>query len=109
MRHALQDDPGLTAAVGFNAPVTEGILRGLRDEGLECPRDVSLVGFTDAPWMSFYPPPITVVGQPVAAMGELAARLVLDLLDGTPVTADLHVVPSTLLHRESVAPPHPRR
>jgi LacI family transcriptional regulator len=109
IRRALQADAGLTAAVGFNAPVTEGILLGLRDEGLECPRDVSLVGFTDAPWMSFYPPPITVVGQPVEAMGVRAARLLLDLLDGTPVAPGPHVVPSTLLHRESVAPPHPRR
>ncbi|MHA6616523.1 LacI family DNA-binding transcriptional regulator [Pseudonocardia sp. DLS-67] len=108
IRRALQADAGLTAAIGFNAPVTEGILTGLRDEGLRCPGDVSVVGFTDAPWMSFYPPPITVVRQPVEAMGELAARLVLDLLDGTPVTAGLHVVPSTLLHRESVAPPHSR-
>jgi DNA-binding LacI/PurR family transcriptional regulator len=105
IRRALHAHPGITAALGFNAPVTEGILAGLRDEGLDCPRDVSLVGFTDAAWMAFYPPPITVVRQPVEAMGELAARLVLDLIDGEPVTAGLHVVPSTLLRRDSVAAP----
>lgn len=108
--HALRAHPGITAAIGFNAPVTEGILAGLRDVGLRCPQDVSLVGFTDAPWMAFYPPPITVVQQPVEAMGRLAAQLVLDLVDGTPVTAGLHVVPSTLLRRESVvAPADPTR
>jgi LacI family transcriptional regulator len=107
IRQALHAHPGITAAIGFNAPVTEGILGGLRDEGLRCPQDVSLVGFTDAPWMSFYPPPITVVRQPVEAMGELAAKLVLDLVDGRPVTPEPHVVPSTLLHRDSVAPPRP--
>jgi LacI family transcriptional regulator len=105
IRQALRAHPGITAAIGFNAPVTEGILGGLRDEGLRCPQDVSLVGFTDAPWMSFYPPPITVVRQPVEAMGELAAKLVLDLVDGKPVTPEPHVVPSTLLRRDSVAPP----
>jgi DNA-binding LacI/PurR family transcriptional regulator len=70
---------------------------------------VSLVGFTEAPWMAFYPPPITVVRQPVEAMGRLAAQLVLDLVDGKPVAPEPHVVPSTLLHRESVvvAPPGP--
>ncbi|WP_158228266.1 LacI family DNA-binding transcriptional regulator [Pseudonocardia sp. MH-G8] len=103
--HALRAHPDITAAIGFNAPVTEGILAGLRDVGLRCPQDVSLVGFTDAPWMAFYPPPITVVRQPVEAMGRLAAQLVLDLVDGTPVTAGLHVVPSTLLRRESVVAP----
>jgi LacI family transcriptional regulator len=109
IRQALHTHPRITAAIGFNAPVTEGILTGLRDEGLSCPHDVSLVGFTEAPWMAFYPPPITVVRQPVEAMGRLAAQLVLDLVDGKPVAPEPHVVPSTLLHRESVvvAPPGP--
>jgi LacI family transcriptional regulator len=105
IREALHAHPRITAAIGFNAPVTEGILTGLRDEGLRCPQDVSLVGFTDAPWMAFYPPPITVVRQPVEAMGRLAAQLVLDLVDGKPVTPGQHVVPSTLLRRESVVAP----
>jgi DNA-binding LacI/PurR family transcriptional regulator len=102
IRHALRTDPGITGVLGFNAPVTEGILAGLRDLGLCCPHDVSLVGFTDAPWMAIYPPPITVVQQPVEAMGELAARMLLDLLDGKPVAPGPHVVPSTLLRRDSI-------
>lgn len=102
IRHALHTHPGITAALGFNAPVTEGILAGLRDLDLRCPQDISLVGFTDAPWMAIYPPPITVVQQPVEAMGELAARLLLDVLDGKPVAPGRHVVPSTLLLRESI-------
>ncbi|MBO0873710.1 MAG: LacI family DNA-binding transcriptional regulator [Pseudonocardia sp.] len=105
LRRALRAHPGITAALGFNAPVTAGILAALRDEGLCCPRDVSLVGFTDAPWMAFYPPPITVVLQPVEAMGRLAARLVLDLVDGKPIRPEPHVVPSTLLRRDSVVAP----
>jgi DNA-binding LacI/PurR family transcriptional regulator len=104
-RGALHTHPGISAAIGFNAPVTEGILAALREERLECPRQLSVVGFTDAPWMASYPPPITVVRQPVEAMGERAARLVLELIDGRPVPARPHVVPGTLLHRESIAAP----
>jgi DNA-binding LacI/PurR family transcriptional regulator len=106
--HALRAHPDVTAAIGFNGPVTEGILAGMRDEGRSCPHDLSVIGFTDAPWMAFYPPPITVVRQPVEAMGRRAAELVLDLVDGRPVAAGPHVVPSHLLHRESVVPPPPR-
>jgi DNA-binding LacI/PurR family transcriptional regulator len=105
---ALRAHPDVTAAIGFNGPVTEGILAGMRDEGRTCPQDLSIVGFTDAPWMAFYPPPITVVRQPVEAMGRLAAELVLDLVDGKPVAAEPHVVPSRLLHRQSVVPPSAR-
>jgi DNA-binding LacI/PurR family transcriptional regulator len=105
---ALRAHPDVTAAIGFNGPVTEGILAGMQDEGRTCPQDLSIVGFTDAPWMAFYPPPITVVRQPVEAMGRLAAELVLDLVDGKPVAAEPHVVPSQLLHRQSVVAPPAR-
>jgi DNA-binding LacI/PurR family transcriptional regulator len=105
IKEALRAHPDLTAAVGFNSPVTAGILAGLRDEGKTCPDDLSLVGFTDASWMEFYQPPITVVRQPVEEMGKVAAQLVLDLLDGKTVSPRLHIVPSTLLHRHSIVPP----
>jgi DNA-binding LacI/PurR family transcriptional regulator len=105
IKEALRAHPGLTAAIGFNSPVTAGILAGLRDEGRTCPDDLSLVGFTDAPWMEFYPPPITVVRQPVEQMGKTAAKLVLDLLDGKQVPPQPHIVPSTLLHRQSIVRP----
>jgi DNA-binding LacI/PurR family transcriptional regulator len=41
-------------------------------------------------------------------MGRLAAQLVLDLVDGKPVAAEPHVVPGTLLRRESVVAPSSR-
>ena len=102
---ALREHPDLTAAIGFNSQVTAGILAGLRHEGKTCPRDLSLVGFTDAVWMEFNQPPITVVRQPVADMGRLAAGLLLDMLDGKPVAPRPHIVPSRIEHRESIAPP----
>jgi LacI family transcriptional regulator len=105
IKRALLAQPDITGAIGFNAPVTEGILAGMRDEGRSCPHDLSLVGFTDAAWMEFYQPPITVVQQPVEAMGKLAAKLILDLIDGNPVATGQHIVPSLLLHRHSIVPP----
>lgn len=105
IKQALHDHPRITAAVTFNDPVTAGALAGMRDRGLRCPHDLSLVGFTDAMWMEHYQPPITVVRQPVEELGKLAAHLVLDLLDGRSVPNEPHIVPSHLLQRESVVPP----
>jgi DNA-binding LacI/PurR family transcriptional regulator len=108
-RHVLTDalraHPGATAAVAFNTPVTEGILTGLYDFGLRCPEDFSLVAFTDAPWMASFRPPISVIAQPVEAMGRLAAELMLDLIAGNDVPPVEHVVPGSLLGRGSVAAP----
>jgi DNA-binding LacI/PurR family transcriptional regulator len=105
VKDALSACGDITAVVAFNGPVTEGILAGMRDMNLRCPEDLSLVGFTDAPWMEFFQPPITVVRQPVEAMGALAAKLILNLIDGQSVENKPHVVPSRLLLRSSIVPP----
>ncbi len=104
-RAALHADPTITAVIGFNAQVTEGILTALDDLGLDCPADVSVVGFTDAGWMAVHRPPISVVAQPVEQMGRLAADLLLDLIDGREVMTGPHVVPGSFIERASVGPP----
>ncbi|MEV0310890.1 LacI family DNA-binding transcriptional regulator [Nonomuraea fuscirosea] len=96
---------GPTAMVGFNALVTEGIVGAIMAAGLRCPEDVSVVGFTDAGWMTLHRPPISVIDQPVEEMGALAGRLLLDLAAGESVAPGPRVVPSTLIRRGSVAAP----
>ncbi|MEV0612008.1 LacI family DNA-binding transcriptional regulator [Nonomuraea sp. NPDC050404] len=97
--------PGVTGMIGFNALVTEGIVSALQSAGRRCPQDVSVIGFTDAGWMTLHRPPITVIDQPVEEMGALAGRLLLDMAAGESVEPGPRVVPSTLIRRASVAPP----
>ncbi|MEU8394892.1 LacI family DNA-binding transcriptional regulator [Nonomuraea sp. NPDC048892] len=96
---------GPTAMIGFNALVTEGIVSAIMAAGLRCPEDVSVIGFTDAGWMTLHRPPISVIDQPVEEMGALAGRLLLDLAAGESVAPGPRVVPSTLVRRGSVAAP----
>ncbi len=91
--------------IGFNALVTEGIVSAIMAAGLRCPEDVSVIGFTDAGWMTLHRPPISVIDQPVEEMGALAGRLLLDLAAGESVAPGPRVVPSTLVRRGSVAAP----
>ncbi|MCF6472672.1 LacI family transcriptional regulator [Nonomuraea sp. MG754425] len=97
--------PAVTAMIGFNALVTEGIVSALQAAGRPCPQDMSVIGFTDAGWMTLHRPALTVIDQPVEEMGALAGRLLLDLAAGHGVDPGPHVVPSTLIRRASVAPP----
>ncbi|MFC4123005.1 LacI family DNA-binding transcriptional regulator [Nonomuraea zeae] len=97
--------PGVTGMVGFNALVTEGIVSAVRTAGRGCPEEISVIGFTDAGWMTLYDPAISVIDQPVEEMGALAGRLLLDLAAGRSVDPGPWVVPSTLIRRGSVAPP----
>ncbi|MCG5216392.1 LacI family DNA-binding transcriptional regulator [Streptosporangium sp. KLBMP 9127] len=101
----LRTHPGVTGMIGFNALVTEGIVSAVRTAGRRCPDDVSIIGFTDAGWMTLYPPAISVIDQPVEEMGALAGDLLLDMASGKSVDPGPRVVPSTLIRRGSVAPP----
>lgn len=57
-----------------------GALLALQTLGLRCPEDVALVGFDDHPWAVVSNPPLTVIRQPALAIGEAAARMLLELL-----------------------------
>ncbi|WP_336215922.1 LacI family DNA-binding transcriptional regulator [Nonomuraea sp. LPB2021202275-12-8] len=97
--------PGVTGVIGFNAPVTEGIVSAALTAGRRCPDDVSVIGFTDAGWMTLHRPAISVIDQPVEEMGSLAGHLLLDMASGKTVEPGPRVVPGTLIRRGSVAPP----
>ncbi|MFO1058822.1 MAG: LacI family DNA-binding transcriptional regulator [Dongiaceae bacterium] len=93
-----------TALFTVDSLMTQGALLALRSLGLAIPRDVSLVGFDDFDLATFTDPQITVVAQPIAEIGPLAARLLLERLEGNK-DAPRHVrFPTRLVIRGSVAP-----
>lgn len=72
------------------------------DLGLRVPEDLSILGYNGDAWGALLAVPLTTVAQPRSAVGEQAARLVLD--SGAREEARVVVQP-TLLLRASTAPP----
>jgi LacI family transcriptional regulator len=106
----LRDEVELTGIIGFNGPVTEGVLDGIRTAGLLYPADVSVIGFTDSGWMRASRPSITAVAQPVEEMGQLAGELIVRMARGEQVSADTHLIAAgSLVRRESVTAPKARK
>jgi len=68
---------------------------------------VSLVGFDDFDLATFTDPQITVVAQPIAEIGPLAAKLLLDRLGGKRVAPRHMTFPTRLIVRGSVS--HPKK
>ncbi|MGD9913275.1 MAG: LacI family DNA-binding transcriptional regulator [Rhizobiaceae bacterium] len=92
----------LTAVLAFNNVMTIGILRGLHNLGLSCPKDVSIIGIDDFDWAEAVQPRLTVVAQPVAEMAERAIdRLLARLAGEAPSEQRLHVFEPVLIARES--------
>jgi DNA-binding LacI/PurR family transcriptional regulator len=74
-------------------------------QGLQIPRDLSLVGFDDDPLAEWLTPPLTTVRQPFTEMGEAAMILLCKQLAGRPVGAQPKPLPVTWVERGSTAAP----
>lgn len=69
---------GVTGVVCASDTLALGVVRAVRERGLEVPDDISVIGFDDAGNMSFTDPPMTSTRQPLEAMAGEAVRMLLD-------------------------------
>lgn len=97
-----------TAIFASNNMMTVGALAAIRAAGLRVPQDISLVGFDDLEWYALVEPRITAVAQPALAIGETAARRLLERRKlGNPPPRRF-VLGTDLIVRDSTAPLTPR-
>lgn len=60
-----------------------GVLRAAREQGIDVPGQLSVVGYDDLPLAAWVDPPLTTVNQPLLAMADAAASMVLGIARGT--------------------------
>ena len=102
----LSDRP--TAVLCGNDLQALGVYEAARQVGLRIPDDLSVVGFDDIVYARWCGPPMTTVRQPFAEMGAAAARLVLALAARETITHTRVELATTLIVRDSTAPPPAR-
>jgi DNA-binding LacI/PurR family transcriptional regulator len=93
-----------TAIFSSNDQMALGLIHAIRAEGLEVPRDVSVVGFDDIPEAAHFWPPLTTVRQDFAELGRRCVDLLLGPSDGSPPDPR-HTIMPELVVRASVAAP----
>jgi LacI family transcriptional regulator len=92
-----------------------GVLRAIRDAGLRCPEDVSVMGFDDLDLAEATNPPLSSVSQSGYQLGTTAAHMLIERLHGDQSPPKHLVLPTSLVLRNSVAaaapepPPVPAR
>jgi DNA-binding LacI/PurR family transcriptional regulator len=92
-----------TALFAYNDISAIGAIRALQEQGLRVPLDVSVIGFDDIPGAAFYTPSLTTVQQPLNRMGEVAAQVLLERIEGKrEYPQDIPIEPE-LVVRESTA------
>ena len=87
------------AVMCANDEVATGVCRAAEVSGLRIPDDVAITGWDDTAMASRLRPPLTTVRQPMSDLGGRAARMLFDLLDGSPVAST--VLRTSLVIRES--------
>lgn len=97
-----------TAVLAGNDLIALGCYDVLARHAMACPRDVSVVGFNDMPFVDRISPPMTTVRIPHYDIGAEAARLLLEVLADPARHPRSVLLPLTLQVRGSTAPPASR-
>jgi LacI family transcriptional regulator len=99
------EEHGVTAVFSANAKATLGLVPALLPRGHS---DVALVCFGDVPMATAVTPALTVIDQDPVELGEAAARLLMERIDGLDTPPQRVVLPTRLIPRGSGELP-PRR
>ncbi|MEO7125563.1 MAG: LacI family DNA-binding transcriptional regulator [Nakamurella sp.] len=105
-RELLDRGVPFTAIAAGNDVHALGCYDAFAERGIQCPDDISLIGFNDMPIVDKLSPALTTVHIPQFEVGREAARMLLDRINAaSAVPAKSVLLPVELVVRESTAPP----
>jgi LacI family transcriptional regulator len=94
-----------TAVVCGNDLIALGGYDVLRERGLSCPDDVSIVGYNDTPFNDNFSPALTSVRIPQYHIGYRVADLLLKIMEDSDYElADLHLKPQLMVRGSTARP-----
>jgi LacI family transcriptional regulator len=105
----LRLDPRPTAIISSNNNELLGLMRAVSELHIECPREVSVVGFDDSAWTMHFTPRLTVIAQPAGEVGKAAFEMLLSKMQAESPESlpqpELCLLPAELRVRDSTCPP----
>jgi DNA-binding LacI/PurR family transcriptional regulator len=100
---------GVTAVVTYNDLIGLGLLNALRQQGIEVPGEISIVGTDDISMSSMVQPALTTLSVPKERSGRMAVDLLLHVLeDRTSRAPRAETLTCQLTVRQTTAPPNRR-
>jgi LacI family transcriptional regulator len=105
LRRLLDDGVQFTAIVAGNDLIALGCYDVFAERGVDCPADMSVVGFNDMPFLDKLRPPLTSIAIPHYQIGVEAARMLLEALEEHDRPGRSVLLPLSLTERGSTAPP----
>ena len=96
---ALPERP--TAIVAANNLMTLGTLRALREAGIRMPEQMAFGGMDDFDWAELFTPALTVVAQPLEAIGTAAVQRLIERIKDPDGPRQVQRLPISLQIRKS--------
>lgn len=104
MRRYLERGPKLpTAYFADNDTIALGAMKALREAGIAVPWQISIIGFDDVPFAEIASPRLSSLRVPRKAMGVMAVRRVLELMEDRESVKTKILVCPELIERDSVS------
>ncbi|HHN47155.1 MAG TPA: GntR family transcriptional regulator [Planctomycetes bacterium] len=94
-----------TAAIAATDSIAAHMMKVFQGEGMEMPRDMSIVGFGNEEVCEVLTPTLSSIGMDMQDMGVKAVNLLERMLKGEDAASTTEIVKTYLIERESVAPP----
>ncbi|WP_455382925.1 LacI family DNA-binding transcriptional regulator [Salinispira pacifica] len=98
----LSRNPDITAVICMNDLVALGAIAGAESAGKHVPADISIVGFDNTSIAQYTNPPLTTTNIPTIRQGEIAARMLFELMEhpsADPYSVEIH---TEIVVRDSV-------
>ena len=93
--------PDTTAIAAGNDLLALGALDYMREAGIDCPKQVSLTGFNDMPFIDLVDPALTTIRAPQHEMGKAAAEMLLTAIENPGGLPENQRYPVALVIRKS--------
>lgn len=93
-----------TGVLAMSDMAAIGLMAAAIASGLRVPEDLSVVGYDDLPMAAWTTPPLTTVRQPIVEKGRLAARLLIQRLQGKDVESPPPLQTSLVVRKSTSKP-----
>ena len=101
-----KNDRSVTALFCCNDQMAYGVIRRMKELGISCPDQVSVIGFDDDPWSATHNPPLTTIQVPVYNLAQSAIQTLISSLQNqrsdVDPAQDPIFLPIRLIERQSV-------
>jgi LacI family transcriptional regulator len=103
LRTLLNQKESFTALICANDEMASGAMSEAREQGMELPSELSIIGFDDVIFSEYMYPGLTTINNPVTTMGRMAARWVLKNVYDKKISEIQNKFDPKLVVRDSLA------